>query len=1196
MSPKRTWLVARSEFASYLRRPIFWVFVFLLTLTTWGLSTGGLTISSGDSSVGGDKAWLNSEFALTQIAIFLSFLLYSFFVSIMAGTTILRDDESGIQEILHATPLQPSEYAWGKFLGVLLASAAAATLHLAATILFFQILPIDNQEELRGPFRLASYLRPWILFVAPTTLFLAGTAFFVGERTRRAILAFFLPIALLLASAFFLWSWTPSWLSPQLNRLLMVLDPAGFRWLNQTWLTVDRGVEFYNQGRVSADLTLLLNRGWILLAGVLPLFLVPAHVRRHLAGETSSWRLPRLFRKHQKEPTLATPGTPPGTESTKRLEALEMRTRKPTKWSGITTIARAELVELRNQPGLYLFVLLILLQVIQQGAFAIGPFQTPLLLTSGTVAVRSFSMIATLICLLLLFYSVESLERERSSGISSVLFSTPLSTLAMLAGKSVASLVIAALIVFGAFLGGAITMLVQGKTPLELMPFFVVWGLLLMPTIFFWNAFVSASLAVTRSRYSTYAIGLSAIAATGYYALQGKMNWVFNWPLWGALRWSDLGLFALNSRQLLINRLLVLSAGVLLWILAVRLFPRRDRDAIHTMHRLHPRPLARSFLSVAPFLMLPLILAAVLARDVRTGFQGEPAKQTAKDYWSKNLTTWKDAALPELKHADLDVALYPSERRFEVSGTYRFLNDQETALLAIPLTVNPNWTDTEYRIGNEVIEPENREGLLVFSPKTALGPGEEIALQFKHQGQHPVGATKNGGGTDQFVLPSGVVLHAFSPTFLPLPGFQEGIGIDEDNTYEPKDFPKDFWKEQLDPAFGGASDFTTRVRITVPEDFIAHSVGELVSETQEGSRRSFVYESDYPVKLLNVVAGKWDVRKAQGTAVYYSPKHEFNIDVISDTLVAARKYYSEWFYPFPWKELRLSEFPNMAGYAQGFPTNITFSEGIGFLTRDDERTNAAFLVTAHEAAHQWWGNLVTPGAGPGGNVVSEGMAHYATILLFDEVLGEEARIEFTKRIEESYSDSRQVDSERPLVEIDGSRSGDGTVIYDKGGWVMWMLHNLMGKDAALAGLQELTRNVAHGPDYPVLQDLVETLRPYAPDSEAFEQFVSQWYFDVVVPEYRFEDVALQVLSEGRQRVSGTLHNRGTGLVTVEIAAVAGERFSEDSEYQEMRHEVVLGAGESVPFQFEVDFSPERLEVDPDAKVLQLNRDLAIVEI
>ena len=83
------------------------------------------------------------------------------------------------------------------------------------------------------------------------------------------------------------------------------------------------------------------------------------------------------------------------------------------------------------------------------------------------------------------------------------------------------------------------------------------------------------------------------------------------------------------------------------------------------------------------------------------------------------------------------------------------------------------------------------------------------------------------------------------------------------------------------------------------------------------------------------------------------------------SLDASRKYCSQWFFPYPWKELKLSEFPNLATYAQGFPTNIPFSEGVGFLTANTPEIHFAFEITAHEAAHQWWGNILAPGKGPG---------------------------------------------------------------------------------------------------------------------------------------------------------------------------------------------------------------------------------------
>ena len=209
--------------------------------------------------------------------------------------------------------------------------------------------------------------------------------------------------------------------------------------------------------------------------------------------------------------------------------------------------------------------------------------------------------------------------------------------------------------------------------------------------------------------------------------------------------------------------------------------------------------------------------------------------------------------------------------------------------------------------------------------------------------------------------------------------------------------------------------------------------------------------------------------------------------------------------PYPWKELKLSEFPNLATYAQGFPTNITFSEGIGFLTKDSPEIHAAFVITAHEAAHQWWGNIVTPGKGPGGNILSEGTAHFSTILLVEQVKGLNARIDFCKRLEDNYGKSRRADSERPLVKTDGTRAGDTTVTYDKGGWVFWMLLNHMGRERALKGIQAFFKTYHGNPDHPVLQDFLAAMRPFAADPAAYDAFTRQWFFEVVVPEYRLHE-------------------------------------------------------------------------------------------
>ena len=346
------------------------------------------------------------------------------------------------------------------------------------------------------------------------------------------------------------------------------------------------------------------------------------------------------------------------------------------------------------------------------------------------------------------------------------------------------------------------------------------------------------------------------------------------------------------------------------------------------------------------------------------------------------------------------------------------------------------------------------------------------------------------------------------------------------------------------------------------------------------------------MSFFNVIAGRWEVERGEKTAIYYDRRHPYNIAEMRESLDAARKYYSDWFFEYPWRELKLSEFPALATYAQGFPTNITFSEGIGFLTNSSPEIHAAFEITSHEAAHQWWGSILTPGKGPGGNILSEGTAHFSTILLVEQVKGLNARIDFCKRLEASYGRSRQSDSERPLVKITGERPGDTTVTYDKGGWVFWMLLNHMGREKTLAGIKTFIKAYHGSADHPVIQDFLATLRPFAPNTVDFDAFAHQWFFEVVIPEYRLTD-AKKTAEGPAWKATVKVENIGAGTMPVEVAATRGERFAKDGtphrDYQEARASVTLGKGESHEVVITCPFEPEQLVVDPDAKVLQLRR-------
>ena len=81
--------------------------------------------------------------------------------------------------------------------------------------------------------------------------------------------------------------------------------------------------------------------------------------------------------------------------------------------------------------------------------------------------------------------------------------------------------------------------------------------------------------------------------------MRGRMNWVSNWDLWSATRWTDIATFQYDALPLLLNRLTVLGLAVFFTVLTVRLFERRERDATRTLLRLRPGALAGALVVAA---------------------------------------------------------------------------------------------------------------------------------------------------------------------------------------------------------------------------------------------------------------------------------------------------------------------------------------------------------------------------------------------------------------------------------------------------------------------------------------------------------------------------------------------------------------------------------------------------------------------
>jgi hypothetical protein len=363
------------------------------------------------------------------------------------------------------------------------------------------------------------------------------------------------------------------------------------------------------------------------------------------------------------------------------------------------------------------------------GLVDVGAFDTPLLQTPGYIAVHNMNTLTLLISLLILFYTVESLQRERSTGFAAIHDTTPIGAFAILLGKCLTNVVLGLAVVFVALLGFAIVMLVQGKVPFSLGPFALVWGLLLVPTFLVWTAFVCMTFALTKNRIGAYVIGLAAISLTGFFEARDKMSWTFNWDLWSAVNWSDLSVFELDRVALVLNRVMVLRAH--------RVLHRRHAAPLHAARRRRRalgaaaaparagrarRPRSR------PIALLPLACAVALAYMVHGGREGAAARKSDRDYWAKNVLTVARCAEPAAQGRRHRSHVEPDRGWLHSKGEYTLLNRTDDTLRQVALTGGRHWKKIHWTMEGRLGEARR--------PRAALRVHAGEAARARRPGPH----------------------------------------------------------------------------------------------------------------------------------------------------------------------------------------------------------------------------------------------------------------------------------------------------------------------------------------------------------------------------------------------------------------------------------------------------------------------------
>ncbi|HYO92636.1 MAG TPA: M1 family metallopeptidase, partial [Pyrinomonadaceae bacterium] len=248
---------------------------------------------------------------------------------------------------------------------------------------------------------------------------------------------------------------------------------------------------------------------------------------------------------------------------------------------------------------------------------------------------------------------------------------------------------------------------------------------------------------------------------------------------------------------------------------------------------------------------------------------------------------------------------------------------------------------------------------------------------------------------------------------------------------------------------------TTETIITVPEGFTVLSNGRLVSEKHDKRRgkRTFHWRQDepHPAYLVSLAIGVFSIIDARcgklPTPYYTYPGMEREARMLMGRTPAMIRYFAKLFgYEYPYPKYSQVVVEDFISGAMENTSATTHSDR--FL--HDKRTELDFDchdVVAHELAHQWWGDLVTPKSWTH-LWLKESFATYAEILWSEHVEGlDEARF-FLLREQNFYMAEDRDRYRRPLVYDRWEYPGDvyDRHAYQKGGIVLAMLRDVLGDE------------------------------------------------------------------------------------------------------------------------------------------------------
>ena len=319
-----------------------------------------------------------------------------------------------------------------------------------------------------------------------------------------------------------------------------------------------------------------------------------------------------------------------------------------------------------------------------------------------------------------------------------------------------------------------------------------------------------------------------------------------------------------------------------------------------------------------------------------------------------------------------------------------------------------------------------------------------------------------------------------------------------------------------------------------------------------------------------------------------------HLQAFAGEVASAMEFMASRFGPPALPHLTISPIPGAFG--QGFPglvylSTLAYLKSVPGTRLGAGATSEMFfqdVLYAHEIAHQWWGNRVTP-ATYRDNWLMEALANYSALLYLEKRRG----MHSVESMLESYREpllakneaGQVVDSAGPIVlgsrlETSQEPRAWRSITYGKGSWIMQMLRSQIGDQRFLALLAEISKR------YDRKDITTEEFRllaaeylPPKSDDPKLESFFEQWVYGTGIPSMKLSWSVKG--SAPNVKLTGTVTQSGvdadfTAAVPVEITIARGRTMTQ----------WVRSADVPVTFTVALKAAPLKVALDPHYALLR----------